>query len=362
MQLLVSEELGLRGTGCLAQAEIRGRMEERFAHAVGQGTSVVALLCEPTGLTVLEREHPQRAPLVLQALTRALEPAFEPAEVLVARDDALLVMLVGSDPARLEAACGAWIAAARSLTVDGLDAPQRVGLRIGYGVTQPGKRQFLETLIQVAREGLRVARCRSGSACVHTRLYDILQGRLEQKLGRPGVAIADCAPIVPGAPERKPANPRPATAATVAPRSIGAGNPVPDRERALHEALEAQRRENEALRARLQALESVREAPAPVPVETTPEPEASDRVIVLERRLEKLMLSLEQAEKRLAEVERPQADTGLRSVHRTVQGLASDEPQFDEKSALMHHIFEANRRLREQLATWRGQVLGNGAA
>src|SRR6185503_11567358 len=148
MQLLLSQELQVPCARNLAPDELRGYMEEHFSWAVGQGHSVCALACEPLGLEGIERRDAGITPRVLGALALALGPAFRATEAIVQRDEGcLVVLLVGPDPMRMEAACREWVAGANELRVDGVAEPLRLSLRIGYSVTQPGKRLFLDTLI-----------------------------------------------------------------------------------------------------------------------------------------------------------------------------------------------------------------------
>jgi len=69
----------------------------------------------------------------------------------------------------------------------------------------------------------------------------------------------------------------------------------------------------------------------------------------LERRLEKLVASLEGAERALERAASTRAaDLGVESIYRSVQGLPSGERARELKSALMASIFEANLELRRQ--------------
>jgi hypothetical protein len=267
----------------------------------------------------------------------------------------------------------------------GVAGPLRLSLRIGYAVTQPGKRLFLDTLIQVAREGLRVALCRAPGECVHTLLYDFLQYRFERERGTQGIAVTASAPLLPGVPAREPgtdaklpesvaarsgvrepssqscapgSEPRdPRVSVPLSGPSMGesALTDPERRQRELAEALDAQRRENDALRARLQDLETrhvppdaaSREAPGPL---ASPTESAQDRIDLLERRLAKLRLSLAEAEEHLAQASRANAvDSGIASMYRTVQGLDADAPHLALKAALMEKIFAANLELHEHL-------------
>jgi|SRR5262245_4689034 len=377
MQLLLSHALPpIPGARCLSPAELRGQMEERFTWAVSRGHAVSALACEPVGLERFQRQDPGLTPRVLCALALALEPAFRASEaVLDLEDGCFVVLLVGPDPKRMDVACREWVGGAKELRIDGLAAPLRMSLRIGYGVTQPGKRFFLDTLIQVARAGLDIARCRGAGACVHTMLYDILQDRLERERGIRGIAVTADATLAPRATTREPgiegtapviAEARPGVPGQTSQRgSHGGGAPDPKglladrehRERELIEALDTQRLENDALRARLHALETrddrsgvaalgTQETP------TVPSEGVEDRLRIdqLERRLAKVTRSLEEAEERLARVwQENEVDSGVASIYRTVRGLAADAPQHSLKAALMHQIFEANLELHERL-------------
>jgi hypothetical protein len=111
------------------------------------------------------------------------------------------------------------------------------------------------------------------------------------------------------------------------------------RARELTEALEAQRHENDVLRARLHAFETRDES-------------AQDklRIELLERRLDKVVRSLEKTEERLARASGENAvDPGIASCYRTVQGLAADAPQRGLKVALMQQLFEGNLALLERI-------------
>lgn len=360
MQLLLSHELEVPGARHLAPDELRAHMEERFAWALGRGHAVCALACELLGLEGIERREPGITPRVLGALAVALEPAFLAAEAIVQRDErCLVVLVVGPDPIRIEAACRAWIAGAKELRIDGAADRLRLSLRVGYAVTQPGQRLFLDTLLQVAREGLRVARCRAPGACVHTLLYDFLQERFERERGSEGIAVTASAPPAPGAPASAPAvdtklpeivaaSSRVRSPSSQRCEADGAPADPSRRARELAEALDAQRRENEELRARLQALET-----GAVPPGDAPTGSARERIDLLERRLAKLQLSLAEAEQHLAQASQAgqegAVDPGLPSMYRTVQGLAADASQLAAKAALMEKIFAANLELHERL-------------
>ena len=79
--------------------------------------------------------------------------------------------------------------------------------------------------------------------------------------------------------------------------------------------------------------------------------EHSKQVELLERRLAKLMQSLESTEGELAKAAaQRKIDPGVASVYRTVQGLSDVEGDAELKREMMIKIFEANLELKAQLA------------
>lgn len=367
MPLYLSHGLEVPGVPTLAPAALHGLMEERFAAAVGGGQAVVALACHAHGLEALERANPGSLPRALGALCLGLGQAFEAAEILVTRAGGpLVVLLVGTDPARVEAGCRSWSARAQELHVDGLERPLRASLWLGYGVTQPGLRLFVDTLIQVALEGLRVARFRGPGTYVHTTVYGGVQEALERERGLEGLLIPGRTPLRAEAPVGDPPRPEaasvraePAGATThetsnaglLGEPSVLSGAAAPADAPALLAALAAERRENSLLRARLRLHEPGSEASAATRrPPSAPAEVAQERIELLERRLIKLRRLLAESEARLARAgSSAEADTGLASRYRTVQGLAEDAPERERKAGLMESLFLANLELQELL-------------
>ena len=76
-----------------------------------------------------------------------------------------------------------------------------------------------------------------------------------------------------------------------------------------------------------------------------------ERVELLERRLTKLRATVKEMERALAELARRAAiDPGLSSIYRTVQGLAGDTQDREQKLALLTTIFEQNLALQHRVA------------
>lgn len=71
-----------------------------------------------------------------------------------------------------------------------------------------------------------------------------------------------------------------------------------------------------------------------------------------ERRVAKLVKSLEQTESALARVAAAKAiDPGIESIYDSVQGLSAADAAAEKKKELLVHIFEANIALRDTLAS-----------
>ncbi|HZL98919.1 MAG TPA: hypothetical protein VFD43_01590, partial [Planctomycetota bacterium] len=104
---------------------------------------------------------------------------------------------------------------------------------------------------------------------------------------------------------------------------------------------ELRRVEREVLVRALEGLETARESAL-----QAGRGEASGRVDQLERRIAKLVQSLQTTEQALGRMARlSHADDGIESIYRTVQGLDPDEPEARAKQDLMHAIFEKNLEL-----------------
>ena len=79
--------------------------------------------------------------------------------------------------------------------------------------------------------------------------------------------------------------------------------------------------------------------------------ESAGRIDELERRIAKLVGSLQTTEHALGQVARLRRDDqGIESIYRTVQGLAPDEPEVEAKLDLMRAIFEKNLELHRRRA------------
>lgn len=104
---------------------------------------------------------------------------------------------------------------------------------------------------------------------------------------------------------------------------------------------EVRRLEREVLVRALEGLETARASAL-----DAGRAESGQRVQELERRIAKLVGSLEQTEQALRRVAKAQqGDGGLESIYRTVQGLDPGDPSEEAKKQLMRAIFEKNLEL-----------------
>jgi hypothetical protein len=73
-------------------------------------------------------------------------------------------------------------------------------------------------------------------------------------------------------------------------------------------------------------------------------------VELLERRIAKLMETLDATERELRALARRQTEPdGIASIYREVQGIGEEDSRFKMKAALMEKILQANLELREIL-------------
>ena len=80
------------------------------------------------------------------------------------------------------------------------------------------------------------------------------------------------------------------------------------------------------------------------------DPQARHQIQLLERRLRKMMLLLEQQEQEIPSG-RGLEDHGVASEFREVQGLDTADGQAEHKKTLMESIFRENVKLRERVTS-----------
>ncbi len=113
---------------------------------------------------------------------------------------------------------------------------------------------------------------------------------------------------------------------------------------------ETRRAERDAIVRALEALEAARAS-----AYEAGRAKANDEIQVLERRVAKLVQSLETTEHALRRVsEQAQLTQGIESIYRSVQGLSPEEQDAEAKRALMAEIFKKNLELYRERKTVEG--------
>lgn len=319
----------------------------------------------------MEAEEPGIKPRIHAALLQRIGELPRADEFLIDVEAGRLLVVVPDMPTEAaEVIAQLLIAGARELVLEGETDSRRISLEIGLALEQ--ERDFyFETLVLVAGEGAQVAHARGGECAIHSELYSLLQNRLERQ--RREAASAHPTPELLSVPEPLP----PLTEVAVeTPRAEPA---MPDERAKLAAELQAlisrdsQRRSQREMEAELKrvadayAAEAVAKVEAErrrliedgtiaVPVIAPPAPVAIEaphdrgQVERLERRLRKLLVTLEETERRLVEVTRSKdIDLGVASSYRGVQGLSSVDKDYDLKRDMMRKLLDENIKLRRQL-------------
>lgn len=339
MSPILSRELHSSG---LPAPEVRRRAAEAYERAL-RDKLPVAVLC----VSIESVAHPTlrtiTAPVAWQLVVRALVDLPRGGELFAHLvEDRLVAVLTSMPREAAELSAALLVEGARKLAVPQSDKPARASVSVGLAFHDGNSGYFLETLEKVAEESLAVALLRGGECTAHTELYGLYQKKLERE--RPAAALAAAAPT--------PAAPPPAREA---PTKISAERAA--REKIERILAEEQRRRPQPARAELD--------PEPMPVErpedVTPEDLLQRLAITLsekhrtevehlERRIAKLVRSLEQTEEELADMaQRKSVDGGVPSAYRRVQGLGAGEKDRALKLELLEQIAKANVELREKL-------------
>lgn len=344
MSPVFSRELSASG---LPSAEVRRRAAEAYEHAQRE-KAPVAVLC----LSIENLAHPSLrtlgAPAAWQLLASLLADLPRGGELYAHLVEDRIVAVLVSMPREAAELLGALLVdSARKLRIPGDDKPARASLAVGLAFNAGGADYFLETLEKVAEEGLAVALLRGGECTAHTELYGLYQKKIARE--RPAAAAAPIAPTAPVTPA--PTTPR------EPPSKMSA-------ERAAREKIERILAEDQRRRPSLTRAEVAEEAPV-TRVDDVDDVTSEDllqqlastlsekhrqEVEHLERRIAKLMRSLEQTEEELAAwVQRKSVDGGVPSAYRRVQGLGAAEKDRALKLELLEQIAKANVELRDRL-------------
>lgn len=319
----------------------------------------------------LEAEEPGLKPRIHAALLQRIAELPRADEFLVDVEAGRLLVVVPDMPGEAaEVIAQLLIAGARELVLEGETAPRRIGLEIGIAFRQE-RELFFETLVLVASEGAQVAHARGGECAIHSELYGLLQNRLvRQRSEAPAEApvqsaAADIA-VVQEQPVQLAAEPALQPPAAPDERELLAAQLqaliARDSSRRSKREMEAElKRTAEAYAAeavakveaeRRRLLESGTLAPQPAnsPAKSIRAPKDRGQVERLERRLQKLVATLAETERRLDEVSRIKGvEAGVPSAYRGVQGISKVDEQFALKSEMMRKLLDENIKLRKQL-------------
>jgi len=356
--------------GEVPAAELRHRMEETERRCRAEGLPFFMLAIGFAGERRMEAEEPGIKPRIHAALIERIGELPRAEEFLIDLEAGRLLVLIPDMPTEAaEVIAQLLIAGARELTLAGETEPRRISLEIGLAQQQE-RELYFETLVLVAGEGAQVAHARGGECAIHSELYGLLQNRLErqrrealseQPLGAAAETVAAQleepveadpvaeAPAVPDEREKLAAQLQALVARDSQRRSKREMEAELKRVAEVYAAEAVAKVEQE--RKRLLASGEIVAPPAQVPVaESITAPKDRGQVERLERRLQKLLSTLEETERRLDEVSRTKGvEVGVPSAYRTVQGLSAVDKNLDLKRDIMRKLLDENIKLRQQL-------------
>jgi diguanylate cyclase (GGDEF)-like protein len=243
-------------------------------------------------------------------------------------DDRMVVLVPHTPDRGAEVLARRVLEAVRNLRFECDGRVTRVTVSIGGAYNNRKGELSFATMLEVAEEGLRVAREGGGNRYVHSDLYEFFERKRAKEAAR-----------IPA--------PLPATAVQIPDAALDA---LGQRIREMFglgdgdQDLLARIQREVVASALREVQEQVRRA---LPDEAR---EQSERIEILERRIAKLSESLGMTESELQKVlAQRSVDGGVASVYKNVQGLSASAAQAELKKTLMSKIFEANVELRRQI-------------
>lgn len=320
-------------------AQIQHLMRVEFDRAQRYGYPLVLLLVGVDRLSQLQDLYgSELRDQVEGALVGVLRSTTRESDSLGCLLDDSIALLVPHTPAEGSAAMAKRVLAGmRAISFECDGRPTRITVSIGGAHNNRKGELSFQTLLEVAAEGLRVARASGGNRYVQSDLYEFF----EQRRAR----------------EKAAAAPVPAPASVVSPPAALPGlDPVMavlgDKIRELFGLGELDREilvriEREVVASALREMNEQLER-------TTREhrSESQERIELLERRIAKLSESLGMTEAELQRVMTAKSiDPGVASIYKSVQGLSASAVQAELKKTLMSKIFEANVELQKQFKT-----------
>jgi GGDEF domain-containing protein len=327
--------------------EVRRTMELEYEVALREHGPLAVMWITIDDLERHARASGAPEDLLLASLTAALRVLLHEGDVLAYKEGtAILVVLPRARQEPTEALARRLVEAAKRLPVPSLERPMVASVSIGLAFARYDAAYWFDTLREVAKDGAVVASSGGGSATVHTELYSFHQRRLERlhpEREKPVLPPAPSAKPDPVAKAKAPAASAGAVAAVAAPRELPAATSVT--------AVPASRQNVQDLEEKVLRLakEWAQEALAKALAEQ--KREHFSQVDLLERRIQKLMRSLEEAQ---VDLERAQGgaetDSGIASTFRAVQGLRGG-PDVAAKLDMLAKLVEMNLALRAQFST-----------
>lgn len=320
-------------------AQIQHLMRVEFDRAQRYGYPLVLLLVGVDRLSQLQDLYgSELRDQVEAALVGVLRTTTRESDSLGCLLDDSIALLVPHTPAEGSAAMAKRILAGmRAISFECDGRPTRITVSIGGAHNNRKGELSFETLLEVAAEGLRVARASGGNRYVQSDLYEFFEQRRARELAAAKPAPAPAVAVVP--PAALPGlDPAMAVLGDKIRELFGLGEL--DREILV-------RIEREVVASALREMNEQLER-------TTREhrSEAQERIELLERRIAKLSESLGMTEAELQRVMAAKSiDPGVASIYKSVQGLSATAVQAELKKTLMSKIFEANVEMQKQFKT-----------
>ena len=352
MRDILDHELSSKDSGH-SLLEVQGMMELEFELAQRE-KSPLALM--RIAVESLDRLSPflDRQSAILRAIVDLVRALPRNGDLFAYRSGHEIVALLTHTPQEaVELMCKLSIESARKLAVPGESAPLHASLCIGLAFAQSEADLYFDTLLEVSKEGVAVASAGGGEGFIHTQLYSLYQRKLEKL--RPRATPAAKGPVQSSTGPASPDG-----VAHAARRLSSADPPAAVNGHALDAGLEEQLRRAVA--------QETQKQPALVDLEqkvltlarawahealekslAVRDQEHEEVVDKLERRIAKLTLSHEQAEKEIqALANQKGVEPGVSSAYRYAQGLAREEDRYEQKLELLAKILEANLALQNR--------------
>lgn len=319
-------------------AQIQHLMRVEFARAQRYGYPLVLLVIGVDRLAQLQDLYgAELGEQVQEGLVGVLRSSTRASDSLGCFfDDTVALLVPHTPPEGASALARRILAGMRALSFECDGRPTRITVSIGGAHNSRRGELSFDTMLDVAGEGLRVAREGGGNRYVQSDLYEFFERRRASQPAAPAAAPVPAAPEVPGPAAALPGlDPAMAVLGDKIRDLFGLGDL--DREILM-------RIEREVVASALREVQQQLHAST-----LATRSEQQQRIELLERRIAKLSESLGMTEAELQRVSAQKSmDPGVASIYKTVQGLSSNAVQAELKKTLMSKIFEANVELKKQ--------------